>query len=75
MARISVTLSPEMETLIEQVAEKHKITKANAVRRAFALLQIAEEQTHKGRELGIIKEERDGQLKAVGKIVGLNRVG
>lgn len=74
MARISVTISPEMDELIEKVSRTHNISKANAIRRAFALLQISEEQLAKGRELGIIKEDSDG-LKAVGKIIGLNRVG
>ncbi|EPT6931467.1 hypothetical protein ACVRUG_000998 [Cronobacter malonaticus] len=74
MARISVTISPEMDELIDRVSRTHRISKASAVRRAFALLQISEEQMEKGRELGIIKEEGD-ELKAVGKIIGLNRVG
>lgn len=74
MARMSVTLSPEMETLIEKVSAKRGISKSTAIRRAFALLQIAEEQMDNGRELGIIKDE-GGNLKAVGKIAGMTRLG
>ncbi|MBP2844574.1 hypothetical protein J8655_03560 [Dickeya oryzae] len=74
MARISVTLSPEMESLIEKVSSRRGINKATAIRRAFALLQIAEEQMEQGRELGIIKDD-GGTLKAVGKIAGMGRLG
>ncbi|HCI5685034.1 TPA: ribbon-helix-helix protein, CopG family [Klebsiella variicola subsp. variicola] len=74
MARLSVTLSPEMEALIQKVSSKRGISRAQAVRRAFALLQISEEQMENGRELGIIKDE-GGEIKAVGKIAGLKSHG
>ncbi|WP_017346111.1 ribbon-helix-helix protein, CopG family [Pantoea sp. A4] len=71
-SRISVTLTPEIDEMLEQVSRSQNISKSHAIRRAFALLQIAEEERQKGRELGIIKDE-GGSLKAVGKIVGINR--
>lgn len=73
MARMSVTLPPDIDDMLERVAKSQGITKSHAMRRAFALLQIAEDEHKKGRELGII-QDNGGKLEAVGKIVGINRV-
>lgn len=71
MNRMSVNLSPEMEKLIEEKSKRDGITKAEVVRRAFALLQVSEAEKEKGRSIGIISEGANHEMKVVGKIIGL----
>jgi Arc/MetJ-type ribon-helix-helix transcriptional regulator len=71
MNRMSVNLSPEMERLIEEKAQKDGITKAEVIRRAFALLQVSENEKKKGNSIGIISENEKHEMKVVGRIVGL----
>lgn len=71
MNRMSVNLSPEMEKLIEEKSKRDGITKAEVVRRAFALLQVSESEKEKGRSIGIISEGANHEMKVVGKIIGL----
>lgn len=72
MNRMSVNLSPEMESLIEETAKADNISKAEVIRKAFALLQISESEKKKGRSIGIISEDLSShEMKVVGKIIGL----
>ncbi|EHP6399729.1 MULTISPECIES: hypothetical protein [Enterobacteriaceae] len=72
MNRMSVNLSPEMEKLIEATSQRENISKAEVIRKAFALLQISEEEKQKGRSIGIIAEDKGThEMKVVGKIIGL----
>jgi len=72
MNRMSVNLSPEMESLIEETSRREGITKAEVIRKAFALLQISETEKSKGRSIGIISEDKGShEMRVVGKIVGL----
>lgn len=72
MNRMSVNLSPEMEALIEETSKREGISKAEVIRKAFALLKISETEKSKGRAIGIIKEdEHNHEMKVVGKIIGL----
>lgn len=64
-----VKLSKEMEELIIQVSLNNKISKNEVLKKALALLKISEEQSIKGRSLGIIKENEDGSLSVIGKII------
>ena len=54
MNRISVNLSPEMEALINETSCSDGITKAEVIRKAFALLQLSETEKKKGRTLRVI---------------------
>lgn len=71
MNRMSVNLSPEMELLIEETSKREGITKAEVIRKAFALLQIAESEKKRGRSIGVISEDSNHEMKVVGKIIGL----
>ena len=72
MNRMSVNLSPEMESLIEETSRREGITKAEVIRKAFALLKISETEKKKGRSIGIIDEDKvNHEMRVVGKIVGL----
>ena len=71
MSRFTIDLSDEIDNKLAQIARNNGITKAEAMRRAFALLSVAEEQKQfPGQSLGIVKQT-DGHLEAVGRIVGV----
>ncbi|MGB3252266.1 ribbon-helix-helix protein, CopG family [Buttiauxella gaviniae] len=72
MNRMSVNLSPEMEALIDETSKREGISKAEVIRKAFALLKISETEKTKGRAIGIIKEdEHSHEMRVIGKIIGL----
>jgi len=70
MPRFTVDLSDEIDNRLIEIARKKGITKAEAMRKAFALLSIAEREGAQGNSLGIIKDD-GGDLKALGRIVGV----
>ena len=72
MPRLTVDLSSEIDSRLTSIAQKQGISKAEAMRRAFALLSIADQETAKGNSLGIVREDPNGhELMALGRVVGL----
>ena len=72
MPSFSITLSKEIDDALNDIVERNGITKAEAIRRAFALLVIADRQKQKkgGFSLGIVRERDDHTLEAVCRVVG-----
>lgn len=56
MSKQEVLLSHEMNELLEWVSKNRGITKEQALKNAFALLQVSEEQRLKGNTLAVIQE-------------------
>lgn len=72
MPRLTVDLSKEIDSRLSEIARKQGISKAEAMRRAFALLSVAEVEQSKGNSLGIVREDSDShELKALGRVVGI----
>lgn len=72
MPRMTLDLSDEIDTLLSDIAKQSGITKAEAMRRAFALLAVAYNEKKKpGFSLGIVRERPDHSLEAVGRVVGI----
>lgn len=71
MSRMSVNLSPEMEKLVDETAISEGITKSEVIRRAFALLKVAETEKKKGRFLAVAKENQSHDIEVIGRILGL----
>ncbi|GEM_PF-461222 len=75
MTRMSVNLSPEMEKLIDETARTEGISKGEVIRRAFALLKLAETEKKSGKFLAIAKEVDDPgngkSIEVIGKIIGI----
>lgn len=72
MPRLTVDLSKEIDARLTEIARKEGISKAQAMRKAFALLSIAEQESTKGNSLGIVREDPDShELQAIGRIVGI----
>jgi hypothetical protein len=72
MPSFSITLSKEIDDALNDIAERNGITKAEAMKRAFALLVIADEQKQKkgGFSLGIVRKRDDHPLEAICRVVG-----
>jgi predicted transcriptional regulator len=72
MPRMTLDLSDEIDQKLTTIAKDRGITKADAMRKAFALLVIADREARKpGFSLGIVRERDDHTLEAVGRVVGL----
>ncbi|TRX76059.1 ribbon-helix-helix protein, CopG family [Pseudomonas mangiferae] len=73
MTRLTVDLSAEIDAKLTDIAKRNGITKAEAMRRAFALLAVADQEKQKGKgfSLGIVRENDDNELVAVGRVVGV----
>jgi hypothetical protein len=72
MPRLPVDLSKEIDARLTEIAQKEGISKAEAMRKAFALLSVAVEETAKGNSLGIVREDPENhKTEVLGRIVSL----
>lgn len=67
MTRMTVDLSDEVDDRLTEIARKSGITKAEAMRRAFALLSVAHQERERGNSLAVV----DDDLKPVARLVGV----
>ena len=66
MPRMTLDLSDEVDQKLTDIAKQNGITKAEAMRRAFALLVVAYDENKKpGFSLGIVRERDDHTQGAV----------
>ena len=69
---MTLELSDSFDEVLTKFAERNRVSKPEAVRRALAVLALVERETTKGRSLGIVEEDDDTQeLHAVGLIRGM----
>jgi len=68
--RFTIDLSNEINEKLTSIAEQSGTTKAEVMRRAFALMAVAQDEKSKGNSLGIVKD-KDGVLTAIARVVGL----
>jgi predicted transcriptional regulator len=71
MPRFTIDLPDEINLRLTEIARENGITKAEAMRRAFALLSVAEEQKKFGRGLGIISQKDGDHAEVYGRILGI----
>ncbi|EOV0146987.1 hypothetical protein ACOIXN_004450 [Vibrio vulnificus] len=71
MPRYTVDISDKVVKDLDKFAKRNHISRAEAARRAFALLALAEAEADKGNELGIIHEGESKQLEVVARVVGV----
>ena len=67
MSRLTVDLSDEIDERLNDIAKRNGITKGEAMRRAFALLSVADEERNKGNALAIV----DSAMKPLARLVGV----
>jgi predicted transcriptional regulator len=72
MSRLTLDVSPEIDKSLTDIAKRSGITKTEAMRRAFALLKVADRENSKGNgySLGVVRENGD-KLEAVARVVGI----
>lgn len=70
MPRLTVDLSKEVDDELNRIAKENHISKADAMRRAFALLAVANDEKKKGKSLGIISEDAEHRLHVDARIIG-----
>lgn len=67
MTRMTVDLSDEVDERLAEIARKSGITKAEAMRRAFALLSVAQEEKERGHNLAVVDEK----MRPIARLVGV----
>ena len=70
MATMTLTLHSEIDDALNDIARRNCISKAEAMKRAFALLVIADRQKQQGHSIGVVRETEDHTLEAVALIEG-----
>jgi hypothetical protein len=68
---MTVDLPNDINDLVTKIAARQGIAKTEVVRRAFAILQVAEEERESGGMLGMVRKTGDGKLEATARIVGV----
>lgn len=73
MSIYTLELSSEIDGKLTEIALRSGISKAEALKRALALLAIADDERQKnnGSSLGIVRKTGSNDLEAVAMLVGL----
>jgi predicted transcriptional regulator len=71
MPRFTVDLSDELDKRLKDIAQANGITKAEAMRRAFTLLSVADTERKRNRHIGFFTVNDKGDKEIVSEIVGL----
>ena len=67
MSRMTIDLSNEVDDRLSEIARKSGITKAEAMRRAFALLSVAYDEKERGNSLAMV----DDKMRPVARLIGV----
>ena len=68
----TIDISGKVLSDFDGFAKKHHISRAEAAKRAFAILAIADEERAKGNELGIVKiGKKNNEAKLFARIAGV----
>jgi hypothetical protein len=70
MAKLTLNVSDEVADEIEKFARREGVTKTEAMRRILSLVKVSNEESKKGRSLGVISDH-DGRLDVVAKLIGV----
>ncbi|MCG8336215.1 MAG: hypothetical protein MJE63_17045 [Proteobacteria bacterium] len=72
MPRYTIDLSGDVLNDLDAFAKRHHISRAEAAKRAFAILAIADEEKKKGNDLGIVKiDSETDATELVARITGI----
>ncbi|MBP2169441.1 putative transcriptional regulator [Erwinia toletana] len=71
MPRFTVDLSEELDKRLREIAQANGITKAEAIRRAFTLLSVADTEKKRNRHMGFFTVNDNGDKEITSEIVGL----
>lgn len=65
--RLSLDVSPELNSVLDEMAEKTHSSKSEILRKSIALMEVAVQEKEKGNHLGIVSKDQ----KILKEIVGL----
>jgi len=63
-----------MDSRLEEIARKQNISKGQALKKALALLSMAERESQQGNFLGFVRQKpnaAEGDFEVVGRVSGL----
>jgi predicted transcriptional regulator len=64
--KLSLLVSPQLNTTLEQLAQESGTTKSDVLRKALALLEVASNAKRAGQRLGILDKNRHVLTDIVG---------
>ena len=64
--RLSLDISPELNTLLEEIASKTGGTKSDVLRKAIALMEVAVDGKRRGLKLGLADKDQPLATEIVG---------
>jgi predicted transcriptional regulator len=64
--RLSLVLSPELNSTLEDLAKQIHGTKSDVLRKAIALMELAVRAKSEGRRIGIAKPDEELAIEVVG---------
>lgn len=64
MSKLTLQLSPELESILDEYAEDHDVSKSHIIRRALMLLNYLEEQIDDNRDL-LLRDRTSGDIREV----------
>lgn len=64
--RLSLDISPELNTLLEQLAVKTGGTKSDVLRKAIALMEVAVDAKRRGLKLGLAEKDQPLATEIIG---------
>lgn len=72
MSRLTLELSDEIDRCLTDIARRSDLSKGEAIRRAFALLAIADVEENKGNFLAVVRKNKENNLlETVARLVGI----
>ncbi|RQZ27475.1 ribbon-helix-helix protein, CopG family [Burkholderia sp. Bp9090] len=70
MQKLTLNVSDEVAEEIEKFARREGVTKTEAMRRILSLVKVSNEESKKGRSLGVIRDH-DGKMDVIAKLIGV----
>lgn len=64
--RLSLDISPELNSLLEDLAEQTGGTKSDVLRKAIALMRVAVDAKRQGRKFGVAEQDQPLATEIVG---------
>ncbi len=64
--RLTVDVSPELNTLIEELARSSHTSKSDILRRSIALMDFAQKAKREGKKVGVANKDQDLATEVIG---------
>lgn len=71
MPTLTLELTDEIDRYLNDVTRRSGLTKGETIRRAFALLKVADEARNDGNMLAVVKEDPAHKLIPLARLVGI----